>query len=481
MKRFFLALILITACAFAQAVVCFSEETTPTSYEMEIVLFESEQAANISLRVTYCNTTGEPLNHLMFSLYANCFRRESTLPYDNDTLIKAFPYGYAPGGMDIKSIRVDGEEAMWAVSGENEAYLRVPVALESGDTCVIDFEYTLLLTKNHAFLGMSDTDIRFTGFYPSLCVYEDGDFALNALTRAGRSLYSGLCNFDIRLILPSDYDIACAGEIASLDAEDRKIISFRIENARQAAFAVSRKFHKKTDTSASGVLVSAYGQARSDLKEAAGYAASAIDFFEKTIAPFPYSSFTLCFSSLAGQNLSASGIALLARDGFDKTEICKQVALQYFYDRVHPNPAMEAWLSDGLAEYLAMICIRETEGDSAFARLLNSRVLPSLQITIPGGLTPASESTRFQTISEYETVISLRGAAALHEVETAMGEEAFLSGIKEYCKENAFKTPVSDDFVRAFERATGRNWANAIYHWLYTIDEYAGENLYEYN
>ena len=52
MKRFFLALILITACAFAQAVVCFSGENTPTSYEMEIVLFESEQAANISLRIS---------------------------------------------------------------------------------------------------------------------------------------------------------------------------------------------------------------------------------------------------------------------------------------------------------------------------------------------------------------------------------------------------------------------------------------------
>ena len=62
-----------------------------------------------------------------------------------------------------------------------------------------------------------------------------------------------------------------------------------------------------------------------------------------------------------------------------------------------------------------------------------------------------------------------------------MGEDAFWSGINQYYSDYAFEMPVSDDFARALERATGRSWADALYHWLYTIDEYAGENLYEYD
>ncbi|MBR3928284.1 MAG: hypothetical protein IKJ65_04695 [Clostridia bacterium] len=481
MKRLIFALILITACVLSQAVICFSEEAAPVSYQMEIEILEAEQAANIRAVVKYKNQTGQTLENLLFSIPANCFRRESTLPYDNETLESAFPFGYAPGGADIRSIRVDGKDALWAVSGENEAYIRVPVSLENGEFCTVQFDYALLLTQNNAFLGVSDLDLRFSGFYPSLLVFEDGDFASNALTRAGKSHYSDVCSFEISVNMPVDYDIACSGERSESVSGSRKNASFRLENAREAAFVISRKFHTVSAQTASGVLVSAYGQNRSEMRKAVSRAVSAIEYFEKTIAPFPHAAFTLAYADLAGQNLSASGISLIAKGGAGKEEIYKQVALQYFSDRAHPNPAMEAWLTDGLSEYMAYLCVRDTEGEGEFLRLMQKSVLPSLQITIPGGLTPVSATNRFQTLSEYEAVVSLRGAAALHEVQTAMGQNAFLSGVKQYYEENAYKTPVSDDFARAFENATARSWADAIYHWLYTIGDYQGENLYEYD
>lgn len=481
MKRLVTALILITACVLSQAVICFSEENARLSYRMEIEVLENEQAANIRMQVLYTNQTGKTLENLMFFAPANCFRRESTLPYDNETLEKAFPFGYAPGGMDIRRICVDGKNVDWAVSGENEAYLRVPVSLENGKGCEVQFDYALLLTQNNAFLGVSGVDFRFVGFYPALLVYEDGDFSTNALTRAGKSHYSDMCSFEITVNMPVDYEIACAGEKTETVSKDRKTVSVLLENAREAAFVISRKLHFVTEKTDSGIVVSAYGQDRSALRKSVSYALGAVKYFENTIAPFPHASFTMCFADLAGQNLSASGFSVMAKGGFDETDIAKMVALQYFADRVHPNPAMEAWLTDGLSEYMAYLCARETEGQKEFLRLMQKKVLPALQITIPGGVTPASETARFQTVSEYEAVVSLRGAAALHEVETAMGEEAFLNGIRAYYKGNAGKTPVSDDFARAFEHATGRNWADAIYHWLFTIGDYAGENLYEYD
>ena len=481
MKRVFLALFLITACVLSQAVICFSEENACVSYQMEIDIFENEQAAHIKTLVTYQNQTGEALENLFFALPANSFKRESTLPYDNDTLTKAFPYGYAPGGCEMKHIRVNGRNVHWAVSGENEIYIRVPVSVETGQICEIEFDYTLLYTQNHAFLGVSDADLRLSGFYPSLLVYEDGDFAQNALTRTGKSHYSPIASFDISLSLPMDYDVACAGNTEETIVGARKYVSIHLENAREMVLVVSRKFHMRLKTTASGVSLKAYGQKRTDLSRSIAYLEEAVSFLENNLAPFPYSSFTLVFSDLAGENLTASGISVLPKGDFERAQIYKAVLKQYFADRVHPNPAMEAWLTDGLTEYLSMVMIRETQGEKAFLNLLNTRVLPALQITIPGGLTPVSETVRFQTISEYETVVCLRSAAALHEVETAMGEEAFWSGVNQYYNDNTFKTPVSDDFARAFERATGRNWADAIYHWLYTISDYAGENLYEYD
>ena len=481
MKRALIALFLITACALAQAVVCFSEEKANLSYDMTVEILENEQAALIDTKVVYLNATGEKLSSVWFSAPFNVFRRESTLPYDNDTLEKAFPFGYAPGGGDIQGVYVNGEAADWAVSGDNEAYIRVEADVKSGDTAEIRFVYTLLLSENRAFLGSGDTDWRFSGFYPALLVFEDGDFATNAITRAGKSHYSDCADFQVRISLPPDYDIACAGEKTAEKTQGGKTVSARISSAREFSFVISRKFHKKEEKAASGVTVSAFGQDRYRLSEIGNWAKDAIDWFEKNIAPFPYASFTISIADLAGENLTSSGMAILENTEITENEIVRMVALQYFSDRVHPNPGMEAWMTDGLSEYMSILCIRHMRGEKAYRELLNERLLPSIGITIPGGLTPVSETARFQTIAEYEAVVSLRGAAALHEIELAMGEEAFLDAVKYYYSAYSYLQPTSDDFADAFEKASGRSWADAIYHWLYTIGDYQGENLYEYD
>lgn len=481
MKRALIALIVITACALAQAVVCFSEEKAHISYDLDMEILINEQAAVINTRVLYENAAGEDMDNLFFSLPANVFRRESTLPYDNETLEKAFPYGYAPAGCEMHAVTVNGESADWAAVGENESFLRVEADVKAGEKAEISFFYTLLLSRNRAFLGMDDTDIRFSGFYPSLLVYEDGDFAMNPVARAGEYHYSDISSFHVDIVLPFDYDVASAGVLKEEKTGDRKKVSIELDSARELSFAVSRKFHVRSEKTPSGVTVSAYGQDRIALGRMVNQAMDAVCWLEKNIAPFPHGEFVLVDASCAGKNLSSSACVFLADGKDSQKDIFKSAALQYFSDRVHPNPVMEAWLTDGLSEYIAMIAIRETEGEKAYGKLLNESVFPALQITIPGGLTPLSESTRFQTISEYEFVVSLRGAAALHEIENAMGEEAFLEGIRTYYGLFAYKTPVSDDFVRAFETSSGRSWADAIYHWMYTIGDYSGENLYEYD
>ena len=49
----------IAACALAQAVYCISEEPHPVQYELNMLLYENEQAIEITQRVLYTNTAGE--------------------------------------------------------------------------------------------------------------------------------------------------------------------------------------------------------------------------------------------------------------------------------------------------------------------------------------------------------------------------------------------------------------------------------------
>lgn len=480
MKKALIALI-VAVCALAQAVSSAENDAVcAVQYKIRMLLHESEQALSVSQSVLYTNRTSEALDGIMFFFPANSLRRESTLPYDNTSLEKAFPDAYSPSGAEITGVRVNGESAEWAFRGENECYLRVEASLAPGEKCEIQLEYVLLLSLNNAFLGLNATEWRLTGFYPSVCVYEDGDFCLNPLTRAGESLYSPLSDFEITLTAPADYEIACGADlVVRTDAGGGYITSaLRLTNAREAALAVSRRFHVKTARSESGICVSAYGQQRSMLKKAAETAADAISVYETLFGPFPYPSFTLVSATLADGYISASGIVLADASVLrDADEIAYLAAMQYFSEGVHPNPGMEAWLIDGLSEYASLLYTLERGGEAEWRKKTDARLLPPLQITIPGGLTPASETFRFQTQAEYDTVVRFRGAAALHEVFLAVGREEFLSGVSMYLTDNAFTEPVSDDFVRAFNSVSGKDRADVIYGWLYTIGDYAGEYL----
>jgi len=483
MKKALIALA-IAVCVLTQAVCCISEEPARTQYRIDLFMNEKDLSFDVYQSVYYTNQTGGTLSSVCFSLPANCFRRESTLPYDNDTLVSAFPNGYAPGGAEIHQITVNGQNAEWAVSGENECFLRVGVPLLPGESCEIAFSYTLLLSENNAFLGVSDTEWRLTGFYPSVSVYEDGDFAANALTRTGKYHYSEVADFEITVTVPADYEVAAGSETTKTATDEKAYVkyAFTLENAREAALCISRRFHLKTAVSASGVRVYAYGQDRALLSEAAENAARAIDEMEKMLVPFPRASLTLVESSHAGDSLRASGIVLLSKaDLADEYEIAGCAAKMYFGELVQPNPAMEGWLIDGMSEYMSLLYIRNTQGGRAYNKALNQRLLPALQLTIPGGLTPVSETHRFQTRPEYETVVCLRAAAALHEIHLAVGEDNFLSAVREYLSVHADSQPVSDDFVRALNTVTGENRADTVYSWLYTIGEYANETMYEYD
>ena len=57
-------------------------EEARDSYTFDIEFMEDEQALRVTQRLVFSNRTGEYLDRAMFSVYANMFRRESTVMYE---------------------------------------------------------------------------------------------------------------------------------------------------------------------------------------------------------------------------------------------------------------------------------------------------------------------------------------------------------------------------------------------------------------
>lgn len=481
--RTLLAALVCAAAAFACAT---AEADAAVRYRLSMIMLEDNQAFAVTQTVSFENRTGEALKNVLFTVYGNVFRRETTLPYDNETLLSAFPDGYAPAGLSFSSVTVNGEEAEWAMQGDNECFLRVACDVDAGETVEFAFVYTLLLSDNHAFLGAGTRDWRLTGFYPALAVWEDGEFTLNPVTRAGRYAYCERADYTADVYVPHDYDVASAGEVLREDAGngfDR--VRVEQENACDFGLVISRKFHVREGQAESGVRVRALGQSRGKLSAARDAAIDALNALEPLLGDYPYDTLTIVQAQSAGEML-VGGVLIPCESDWESTDelrarVAALTAQVFLSDVVQVNPGDEAWLIEGVSEYLSLLFMEEAEGEDAFAAELDARVRPALQVTIPGGLSVDSFTNRFATQREYEIVTRERGAAVMHELRLLMGRDAFLNGVGLYVRENRFARATYRSFVDALSEAFGRDLTDALIHHLYYIDEYTQDALETYD
>lgn len=487
MMRGFRTLLAALVCAAAAAFVCATAEAdAAVRYQLSMVMLEDSQAFAVTQTVSFENRTGETLKNALFTVYGNVFRRESTLPYDNETLLLAFPDGYAPAGLSFSSVTVNGEAAEWAMQGDNECFLRVACDVGAGEHAEFAFSYTLLLSDNHAFLGADTRDWRLTSFYPALAVWEDGEFTLNPVTRAGRYAYSERADYTADIYVPQDYDVASAGELLREDAGNG-FIRVRVEqkNACDFGVVISRKFHVREGQAASGVQVRAYGQSRAKLSAARDAAIDALNALEPLLGAYPYDALAIVQAQSATENLTG-GVLILRESDWASTDTLRArvtalTAQIFLADVVQVNPGDEAWLIEGVSEYLSLLLTEDSGGEAAFTKALDALVRPALQVTIPGGLSVDSFTNRFTTQREYEIVTRERGAAVMHELRLLMGRDAFLNGIGLYVRENRFARATYRAFASALSEAFGRDLTDALIHHLYYIDEYAQESLEAYD
>ena len=137
------------------------------------------------------------------------------------------------------------------------------------------------------------------------------------------------------------------------------------------------------------------------------------------------------------------------------------------------DPQVDPFLRYGVSCYAALLALRQSEGYDAFIDALTERIQPSLKMTVPGGLTPDSALTRFNTIYDFETVVKNRGAAVLYELGVSMGEEPLWAGLKRYYQQNRNGLATIERFVAALDEGREQTIGNALVAWLMTIDDYA--------
>ena len=486
-----LAALLVGGAVFSAVVGAFAEELPRDRYELTMEYYEEGQALHVTQRLFFTNRAAAPLRDVVFYAAGNMFRRESSLMYEAGDLETVFFAGYAPGGIDLLSVRVNGEAADYGFQGDDELYLRVECGLEPGETGLFEFEYNLLLLRCGAFMGIGDTDVRLSAFcfIPGVYDEEYGEFTVNRPLPHARWLYTGAADYVVTLTLPQGFALCATGEqsVERIDG-DARVWRVTAENVRELALSFGRRYRESAGETASGVRVRVLENVRGGGRRALNAAIRAIEQCEAWFGAFPVAELDIAQSDYSLGALGFPGViwlpgALLERGGAE--ELARQlrvgVARQYFGFDAFVNPTANAWLSDSVCEYLACLMLEAEEGHEALVSLANREWASALQLTLPGGLNVTSDASLFDGYA-YDVVVRARGAVVFHELREAMGVDALLEGLAifhDMGKDGRALTAV--DLVDALNQATGGDWKAFLTDTVYNIDEYVNQSVIRFD
>lgn len=465
-----------------------AEENAPARdhYTISMEYLSEEQALRISQRLVYVNRSDTSIEQAMFYAAGNMFRRENALMYESDDLEKVFPYGFAPSGLDIQSVRFNGKETDWGMQGENELYLRADCAIQPGENGIFEFDYYLLLPFCGAFIGEGETDVRLSAFYfiPGVFDQQYQEFIMKQPLPFTRWLYSETADYDVTLTLPENYLPAASGREELLEKEDGKHIwQFEAQNIREFAVSFGKRYRLHEKQTESGINIRIFAAER-NIDEALKCAADAIEQCEEWFGEFPLEEMDIVQSDYPLNGLSFSGTLwisgeLLKSGNEDalKKQIRFAVAQQYFGLAAYIEPSADAWLSDSLCEYISYLILEAEEGKNKFLKAINEDWVDSLQLTIPGGLRVTSDAALFDGY-EYEVVVLHRGAVVMHELRNAMGLESMIDGLAEFYRMGWDGHTLSEmELVNALDEASGGSWEAFLTDWLFNIDKYVNQSI----
>ncbi|MDX2431767.1 MAG: M1 family metallopeptidase [Bacteroides sp.] len=226
--------------------------------------------------------------------------------------------------------------------------------------------------------------------------------------------------------------------------------------------------------SASGLPVSSwvYPQNRDEGFSDYSVALGPIDFFEKYIAPFPFTKLANVQSKTRyGGMENATCIFYNERTVTGQRDkeplFAHEIAHQWYGDAVSELDWHHIWISEGFATYLTDLYIENTHGREAFlAAMLDEKrqvlefakqkLAPIVDTTLP-------VSVKLLNKNSYE-----KAGWVLHMLRHELGDELFQCCVRTFYNDFKYDNALTEDFLAVVEYLSGRDFKDFFQQWFHT-------------
>jgi len=194
-----------------------------------------------------------------------------------------------------------------------------------------------------------------------------------------------------------------------------------------------------------------------------------VETMQRLVGPFPYEKLAHVESSTRYGGMENSTAIFYAERPYGSRRMGEGVvrhetAHQWFGDAVTERDFHELWLSEGFANYFALVVGAALDGDSVLARGMAGLArgyLASGVVDRPVIDTAVTDLVQLLDANSYN-----KGAWVLHMLRGTIGDSAFWRGIRGYYRTWRDSSVTSADLQRAMEAAAGRELGWFFRQWL---------------
>ncbi|MGE5675276.1 MAG: M1 family metallopeptidase [Mycobacterium leprae] len=411
-----------------------NDNYSPTTYELRASYDPTRRSVNGTERLTWQNGEGVPVDTLYFNLWPN-----------------AEQYAMYGGGIAVSTVQVDGKAVAYIARGLD---LVVPLGrpVAPGEQVKVETQFTTALPARlteRVFGQDGENRFNLAHWFPILAVLDDRGWNLHPLPYYTGEPYSENSSFHVWLDVPAGTQVAATGhQVAAAASGQRVVYEYDAPNVKDWVATGGRGL-VETDQVVDGVTIHAIDVNPVWTRAAAADTAKAVQLFSGRFGPYAYTDLVVtCCAGLEYPGLFYS----MPQDPqqFWQVTTFHEAAHQWFFGMVGNDQYSEPWLDEGFARYGERLGVRAF-GSSAWLRDLTTPSLPS-------GLHVSSSSADYGANpgNYYALGVYNKGALALEDLESLIGQEQFDRLMQEWVRQYKFKTATTADFIYLATQVSGR-------------------------
>lgn len=426
------------------------------------------------IRLAFTNTTREPLDALPFRLYANGPDAE------NDALT-------------VSDVLVDDRTAEPVLSVD-DSVLAVPFAkpLAANATAEISMAFSAELpvdSRDH--YGIFGVDSR-TGtwsmahWYPIVAGRDpERGWVLDPPSENGDPIFSTTALYDVSLTTEDGWRLVTTGIETDTSAADsngmttRRYLSGPVRDFTVVADADLDVVTREVN----GITINSWFQPGQDQVGDAvlTYAEQSVTVIEPVLGPYPYRELDFVAVELSGAagvefpqliyigaGYYTDRLSTETPNSLDFT-VAHEVIHQWFYNLVGNNQYDDAYIDEGLTNYLtAGVYVQRQYGDAAAAAVTERYLTGPFEDAVRAGRDPIVDQPTddFSSGNAYVLAAYSKAPLGFGAIREQIGDEAFFAALENYGAEFSFGVATPDDLQAAFEEASGEDLDALWTHWF---------------